>query len=233
MKLINIERLLDDEEWKILYYNNKPTSYQISSYGFIRNRSTMRRLTGSHDRRGYRTVTLHLGRKMKTFLLHRLVAITFIPNPENKPQVNHKDGNKDNNAISNLEWATCKENIDHAIATGLRDLSGMKASSNVYTDEQVHDVCLLLQNGKSCRQVSDLLGVNINLPRRILYLGKWKHISSLYKLPTTIHMNELKLSVIQQLRSGNTDPSSILKALHVPINNFNIHFVKEIKRDQD
>lgn len=52
--------------------------------------------------------------------LHRLLAITFIPNPLNKPQVNHKDGNKLNNALSNLEWATRKENIQHSFDTGLR-----------------------------------------------------------------------------------------------------------------
>lgn len=58
-------------------------------------------------------------KKRKTFLVHRLVAETFIPNPENKPTVNHKDGNKQNNCVDNLEWATFCEQEVHSFAHGL------------------------------------------------------------------------------------------------------------------
>ena len=69
---------------------------------------------------GYYCVTITLkNHKQKVVQVHRLIAQTFIPNPKNKPQVNHKDGNKLNNDVSNLEWVTVQENIVHAFENGL------------------------------------------------------------------------------------------------------------------
>ena len=64
-------------------------------------------------------VYLYKNGEGKRFLVHRLVALTFIPNPENKPQINHKDGNPLNNNVNNLEWVTSSENIRHGIKNGL------------------------------------------------------------------------------------------------------------------
>lgn len=69
---------------------------------------------------GYMQVALQLGHgKMKTFRVHRMVAEAFVSNPDNLPQVNHIDGNKKNNSVSNLEWVTEKENTTHAWENGL------------------------------------------------------------------------------------------------------------------
>ena len=67
----------------------------------------------------YLSVSRTIKKKQKHFTVHRLVATAFIPNPENKPQVNHLDGNGHNNHVSNLEWATAKENSRHAFDSGL------------------------------------------------------------------------------------------------------------------
>jgi len=69
---------------------------------------------------GYVAVAIHgKGIKRRTVRVHRIIAQAYILNPENKPQVNHLDGNKSNNAVSNLEWVTAKENTKHAWDTGL------------------------------------------------------------------------------------------------------------------
>lgn len=95
--------------------------YEVSNLGQVRsfyNREA-KILKPGKDKRGYLKVGLHKNGKRHTKLVHRLVASTFIPNPQNKSQVNHIDGNKQNNAVENLEWCTAKENSQHAWNTGL------------------------------------------------------------------------------------------------------------------
>lgn len=102
--------------------------YQISNKGNVR---SVNRFDGVHDRQGlpikqnlkqngYLQVGLRKHGKRKWFGVHRLVAIHFIENPDNKPQVNHIDGNKLNNTVENLEWVTGGENQTHAVKMGLR-----------------------------------------------------------------------------------------------------------------
>lgn len=79
-----------------------------------------RELKLSEDKDGYYKVNLSKQGKKKRFFVHRLVATAFIGNPEELPVVNHKDGNKKNNFVSNLEWTTRSENDLHAFRTGLR-----------------------------------------------------------------------------------------------------------------
>ena len=69
---------------------------------------------------GYKMITLKKDKTQKCFSIHRLLAMHFIPNPNNLPQVNHKDGNKLNNELSNLEWCTMSYNIQHMYDTGLK-----------------------------------------------------------------------------------------------------------------
>ena len=76
-------------------------------------------LKAQKDNKGYQRVNITVNRVKKTYKVHREVAKAFIPNPSNHPQVNHKDGNKDNNCVSNLEWVTNIENCHHAIRNGL------------------------------------------------------------------------------------------------------------------
>lgn len=114
------------EIWKDI--NDYEGYYQISNQGSVR---SVDRFDGVHDRKGtvikqnlkqngYLQVGLRKHNGRKWFGVHRLVAIHFIENPGNKPQVNHIDGNKRNNTVENLEWVSEKENQNHASVTGLR-----------------------------------------------------------------------------------------------------------------
>lgn len=84
------------------------------------------------DKYGYDIITLSNKGERKCFSVHRLVAQAFIPNSENKPTVNHIDGNKQNNCVKNLEWATHKEQKEHAIKKGLcnKNLESLKMANN-------------------------------------------------------------------------------------------------------
>ena len=108
------------EQWKDI--NGWEDLYEISSLGNIRSKRTNKiRVLGTNNF-GYQTIRLYDGCRIEKFLVHRLVAKAFIPNPENKEQVNHIDGDKTNNAVNNLEWCTQSENEIHAIKNGLKGI---------------------------------------------------------------------------------------------------------------
>lgn len=98
-----------------------------NQYGATFERIYCGKLLMQQDIGGYKTVTLS---GLGTRLVHRLVAQAFIPNPENKPEVNHKDRNHANNCVSNLEWVTKLENTEHALKNGVDPGAGRRGKSN-------------------------------------------------------------------------------------------------------
>ena len=116
------KRDMNGEEWRpVVGFENV---YMVSNYGnvkgVIRSGSTGNILKPSTNGSGYLSVGLYNHPYHRTCTVHRLVAMAFIPNPENKRTVNHIDGNKRNNRADNLEWATHGENHRHAYRTGLK-----------------------------------------------------------------------------------------------------------------
>ena len=105
------------EEWKTI---EDFEDYEVSNYGNVRNKITKCLIIGDINNFGYYRVRLHKNKKTKRFFRHRLVALYFLPNPNNYKFVNHIDGDKSNNTIHNLEWCSQSENEKHAFRTGLK-----------------------------------------------------------------------------------------------------------------
>jgi hypothetical protein len=111
-----------EEIWKqIKNYEN----YSVSTLGQVRNDTTGKILKGHPCRIGYIKISLYKNEIKKTLYLHRLVALTFISNPENKSQVDHIDNDKLNNYLTNLRWATSFEN-QHNVKKSIKNTSGVK-----------------------------------------------------------------------------------------------------------
>lgn len=110
----NIYENLKRQGVEIKEYNG----YYIASNGKIYNKRG-KELKPSSNSKGYKFVSFSRNGKTKNEMLHRVLAKCFIPNPNNYPQINHKDGNKTNNSLSNLEWCTPSQNVQHAWDNGL------------------------------------------------------------------------------------------------------------------
>lgn len=138
--------------------------YEISNYGIVKRLPAIIHLKNNTKRlqpgkikqptkRNYLSVYLYKEGIGKEYLVHRLVAITFIPNPLNLPQVNHKDGNKFNNRVDNLEWCTPFQNTHHAMNTGLRDTHGENNPAAVLTEEIAMNIKYLKNCGYSFKYI--------------------------------------------------------------------------------
>ena len=112
------------EYWRTI---DEYPNYRISSYGRVYSVKRDIILRPGYDEWKYLFVRLYNKHGSSMKKLHRLVAETFIPNPYGKPEVNHIDGNRENNRVDNLEWVTHSENIRHAFATGLNVRSSYDA----------------------------------------------------------------------------------------------------------
>jgi transposase len=169
------------------------------------------------DKDGYVRITLTQDKKKTFYQVHRLIALTFIENPENKPQVNHKDGIKENNFVNNLEWATEKEQQQHALDTGLRtSMKGGDHFNAVLTDDLVVEIFKKYSTGNyKLYDISEEYGVSISTIQLIISGKTWKHLNlgSYKKRDRGMKITKEIMDKIIELYNENWKQTNIAKEL--------------------
>lgn len=167
--------------------------YQISNFGNVKSSDfEMKTPTGKKwirkgkllkpykSKKGYLIVDLRINGKRKIMSVHRLVALAYIPNPQNKPQINHIDGNKENNNVYNLEWCTNTENQLHAFKNGLQK-GNFKHPNSKLTLEQVLYIknnCVVGSKENGVQTIAKRFGVNSGTVKQIIQGKSYKYIDN-------------------------------------------------------
>jgi hypothetical protein len=165
------------ETWKdVAGYENK---YQVNNFGHIKSLLRKGKILKNSvlSKTGYLCVDLCYNGKITKHTIHRLVAKAFIPNPENKEQVNHINGVKKDNRVINLEWSTRSENQLHSIRIGLRTTKGEKNSQSKLSSD---DVLHILESKEKYNILSKKYNISISTISDIKRGYSWTHITGLY-----------------------------------------------------
>jgi DNA-directed RNA polymerase specialized sigma subunit len=153
--------------------------YQISNFGNIKSLEYKKgkTLKVNKNSRGYFCVGLYKNGIQKTLGIHRLIAVAFILNPENKKTVNHKNGIKADNRLENLEWVSYSENIQHAYNMGLNNNSGEEHRLSKLTEKevlQIRDLCKYKRFTQ--KEIGIIYNCHNSTISRIVTQKIWKHI---------------------------------------------------------
>lgn len=132
------------EIWKTI---TEATNYEVSNMGRVRNKTTKQILTGRSSKSGYLQVCIKITatNKFTNRYIHRLVAQYFLDNPENKREVNHINGDKTKNEVSNLEWVTPSENQKHRHLIGITQTSNRKVGMFDLDDNLIQDFSSIVE----------------------------------------------------------------------------------------
>lgn len=170
----------DVKDYEGLYFLNE--NGNIFSYP-KKTRKGIREIYPNLRKNGYLFIDLCKDKKVKKILMHRLMALTFLPNPENKEQVNHINGIKNDNRLSNLEWNTRSENQLHSIACGLRTTIGEKNSQSKLNSIQVMKI---FNDNRKYIEIQKEFNISIPTISDIKRGYSWTHITKKQNLKKPI-----------------------------------------------
>ena len=182
--------------WRPLIFKGIQTKYFVDTFGNIYQDKETAKRTGAEmakiytNSKGYKVAILQINNQRKYVYVHRAMAESFIPNPKEYPLVNHIDGDKSNNYITNLEWTTYKYNSEHAIEHELFDprstvnkVRGEKVWTNKYPEQLIHEVCKLLEQNVGPSEIARRLPITYINVMGIKRGHSWTHISRQYNIP--------------------------------------------------
>lgn len=216
------------------YINNEKTIYLVSDHGNIKNSETNKILKPFPNHKGYLMVRIYHKKIKYDFSVHRLVALHFMPvRSIYTDQVNHKDGNKKNNHIDNLEWIDNTGNIIHAVNSGLITYhKGKDHHMAKYNEELIHKICKLISEGYTNDEIIISLNIKRTLVSDIRRKKTWRIISDKYifpKLPKSkLFDKELIIQICEFLEKGYSH-KSIRDNLNLPNNSQTKDLISKIK----
>jgi hypothetical protein len=184
---------MQTERWLPVPIEPYTEFYEVSTEGRVRSkdrvvteRNTLKkriskgRIITPKRSGNYLGVSLFAGEQSERFYIHRLVALTFIQNPEEKPCVNHKNRNREDNTVSNLEWVTYKENTEHMYTLKDWETNPVKGTDHHdarFNDEQIRKLRLEWKPGDKTTKIAKHYNVTPRTIYKILSGDTWKHIS--------------------------------------------------------
>jgi len=193
--------------------------YLCSEYGDVFSIYSNREISNRMSSNGYVRVNLYLKTAHRTANVHTLVAETFLGKRPEGMQVNHKDGIKTNNHVSNLEYVSRLENVRHAIMTGLTDNNGSKNINSKLSEEDVLDICKKYNTGKFTQcQIANMYNVTQVSISGILTGKRWSHLTNVERTAKKkITDKDTVRAICYMSLDGNNTPSDIAKKLDVGI----------------
>ncbi len=175
--LINYEV---SEDGRVFSKPRSETFFSLRHNDYLTRVRNGKEKTQSVSNTGYKTVSICNGGLVKRCSVHRLVAMCYVPNPLNLPEVNHKDGDRFNNHFSNLEWVTRKDNALHSTRVLGKNRGSLSGTAKL-TEEGVRIIKQMLDKGHSQTEIAKIFYVTNHAIFRIAKGYNWKHVTGIGK----------------------------------------------------
>lgn len=211
--------------YKDIVSEDRKYSYRIFDNGEIYNLTKNKYVNQHKINNGYLQVSLHLFNRSYSYLVHRIILSVFTNKPiDYNMQVNHKDGNKANNKLSNLEWGTQSENLKHAFKNNLVSQTGSKNSCAILDEDKVVQICELIEKNTPITNIAIMFNVSKWTIDNIYQGISWTHVTCNYKFKYRRHLTpDIVIKICDDIMDGLTYEDLINKY------NVSLHILRSIR----